>query len=213
MPLYHREENMENFMDQMKKVLPEYICNCLEVTGFDTEDAISEMDDNAITEIEQYIDKRKASLPFCMRQNLHYTCDVTAMPFEFPPGHHILIKKFISSVQASVLKKNVTARSKQKPAPPLKKRKVVLPPIVPETEPQILSEIISDTTNETKETILNDIRCKVLKWKKSYNKGELADMKEGDDFIIVVNESMSNPSTYDSSIQCKCGKSYAMVTG
>ena len=36
-------------------------------------------------------------------------------------------------------------------------------------------------------------------------------MKEVDDFIIVVNE--SNPSTYDSSIQCKCGKSYAMVTG
>lgn len=69
------------------------------------------------------------------------------MPFEFPPRHCILIKKFISSV----LKKNVTARSKQKPAPPLKKHKVVLPQIVPETEPQILSKTMSETTNETKE--------------------------------------------------------------
>lgn len=54
-------------------MLPEYICNCFEVTGFDTKEAS------------------------CLRQDLNMKYDITSMPFEFPLGHRILIQKFISN--------------------------------------------------------------------------------------------------------------------
>ena len=38
---------------------------------------------------------------------------------------------------------------------------------------------------ETTQTLTNDIRCKVQKWVKDYNKGELDTMIEGDDYIGV----------------------------
>ena len=73
----------------MKKCLPEYICNCFEVTGFDTIDAICEMNSNSIANIESDIDKRKTYLPSCMRTNVD---DISSMPsVEFPTGHRIMI--------------------------------------------------------------------------------------------------------------------------
>ena len=67
------------------------------MTCFDTNDATIEMNDK--TEIEQYIDKWKKSLPLSMRQDLNKNFDMTAMPFEFLLGHRILINKFISTIK------------------------------------------------------------------------------------------------------------------
>ena len=172
-------------------MLPEYICNCFEVTGFDTKEAIIEMNDKTINEIEQYVDKWKKSLPSCLRQDLNMKYDITSMPFEFPLGHRILIQKFISTIK----KKDKSApQKKQKSGPPSKKCKLshVHAPNAPESiVPEATSchsEILS-ATPEIKEKIVNDIRCKVQKWKKDYNKGELAGMKEGDDYVILFNDS------------------------
>ena len=86
----------DNFMNQMRKKLPQYICNCFEEAGYETADAICEMNDESVTGMEKYIDERKDNLLHCMRRN-----KCTSEPFRFPPGHRILIKKFISSFKAS----------------------------------------------------------------------------------------------------------------
>ena len=155
------EESKEKIIHDMKQMLPEYICNCFEVTGFDTKDAIIEMNDKSITEIEQYVDKWKKSLPLCMRQDLN----MTAMPFEFPLGHRILINKFISTIK----KKDIsTPQNKQKSGPPLKKHKLSHPPNpcnLLDSTPEARAEDTSHHS-EIKERIVDDIRCKVQKWKK-----------------------------------------------
>lgn len=53
----------------MKQHLPEYnIVNCFIVAGFDSVDAICAMDDNTVSVIEEFIDKRKECYPSCIRQ-------------------------------------------------------------------------------------------------------------------------------------------------
>uniref|UniRef100_A0A1X7TPR2 Uncharacterized protein n=1 Tax=Amphimedon queenslandica TaxID=400682 RepID=A0A1X7TPR2_AMPQE len=182
----------------MKRKLPRYICNCFEEAGYETADAICEMDDESITDLEKYIDERKDELLHCMRRN-----KCMSEPFKFPPGHHVIIKKFISSFKGQRL--SVQAIS----GPPAKKCKA--------------SSLVYDETTssqapqtqvpETKQTVTNDIRCKVQKWVKDYNKGELNTMTEGDDYSIAVSEPKSNSSICETSISCKCGKSYTVNIG
>ena len=50
------------------------------------------MNDDSISEIEQYIDERKSDLPHCMRDA---TDEKASRSFKFPPGHKIRIRKFI----------------------------------------------------------------------------------------------------------------------
>ena len=51
----------------MNKHLPEYIVNCFLAAGYDSMDVICEMNDNSVTEIEDYIEERKEQYPSCMR--------------------------------------------------------------------------------------------------------------------------------------------------
>ena len=58
----------------MKQTLPTYIVNCFIATGFDTLEAITEMDvssspKNSIRVIEEYINRRKVELLECIRPN------------------------------------------------------------------------------------------------------------------------------------------------
>ena len=194
----HEEDNV---MNQMRKKLPQYICNCFEEAGYETADAICEMNDESVTDMEKYIDERKDNLLHCMRRN-----KCTSEPFRFPPGHRILIKKFISSFKGKQLPLQATS------GPPAKKRKVSSSLVCGETTSSP-SQSQAQQLPETAQTVTNDIRCKVQKWVKDYNKGELDTMIEGDDYSIAVSEPKTNTSICEASILCKCGKSYAVNIG
>uniref|UniRef100_A0A1X7U191 Uncharacterized protein n=1 Tax=Amphimedon queenslandica TaxID=400682 RepID=A0A1X7U191_AMPQE len=180
-----------------KSLIPTYIINCFEAAGYDTLDAICEMDgDVSISEIEKYIDKQKQRLPSCMRPNYDDASDAKT-PFEFPPGHRKVISKFIRSVHEKHKPASEASGSNLEISPPpSKKRKTVKNPEVREDIP----------------VVSQDIRGKILHWTKNYNKGELAALEEGVDFNIVVSKSTSNPEKCNASISCRCGNSYSITT-
>ena len=71
-------------VDLMKKMLPEYIVNCLLSSGHDEMSVICTLDvsdhpDNGIAKVESFINRRFLNDP-----NHNPT---SLAPFEFPPGH------------------------------------------------------------------------------------------------------------------------------
>ena len=94
----HNHDN-KDIMHQMKQSLPLYIVHCFDAAGYDTSDAIWEMSDSSITEVEEYIEERRSYLPHCMR---HTSDTMSSLPFKFPPGYRIVISKFISTVKKSL---------------------------------------------------------------------------------------------------------------
>lgn len=179
-------------MDEMRRKLPDYICNCLEVTGFDNADAICEIDRNTLTKI---VEKHKKNLPSCIRQN---DSVMMSTHFEFPLGHAILILKFASSIKMMNNKCKLKNSTADKPSS--KKRKVMETAKLPDTVPAVTDEI----------------RKKILKWTRDYKKGEdssVAGMTEGVDFFIDVKVSEIDTAKCDASIHCRCGKSYLVLVG
>jgi hypothetical protein len=179
-------------MNEMREKLPQYICNCFEVCGYDRVEAITEMTAKSISEIESYIEKKKMNLPSCMR-DCHIDQASVSDPFEFPPGHKILISKFIKSVRERTLERTI-------PEPPSKKRKTT-------------SQSTSANKYEDVSTVSNDICKKIRKWSKDFNNGEFSTMKEGTDYTVCVKVSELTPAICDASIRCKCGNAFAIPLG
>ena len=176
--------------------LPQYIINCFIEAGFDSIHNISAIDDNSISEIEKYIDKRKKHLPSCMRS----PSDIASEhPFCFPPGHIVTIKKFVEHLSGK--SEHRSSVNSTKP-PPSKKGKFKPTPEPKEPEPK---EDVSLVTSE--------IRKKVIKWSRDYDNGEseFAHIVEGSDFSIKVSRSTTNPSICEAVITCSCGRSIAVT--
>jgi len=97
----------------MDKRLPSYVGNCLRAAGFDELEVIASMDtsngeDNSISKVERYIEKRhkhnQEMLPPCCTKE-----SMSALPFEFPPGHRIRICKFVEEIKQ--LHKNMSHKA------------------------------------------------------------------------------------------------------
>ena len=191
----HNHDSMD-IMHQMKQSLPLYIVHCFDAAGYDTSDAICEMSDSSITEIEEYIEERRSYLPYCMR---HTSDTKSSLPFKFPPGHRILISKFISTVKKSL--------SNQKPKKTQKISKTSNQ--TDKTEPQPKRAKVS--SYEDIPTVTENIRRKILKWTKRYENGESnTTVAEGKDFTIKVRKS-ADPSLWHATIECRCGNSYVVT--
>ena len=176
----------------MREKLPPYIVECLIVSGFDAIDSIVEMNTedgpkNSIDLIETYIEKRKESFPQCMGPN-----QIPNTPFEFPPGHRIIIEKFVNNVKHHYRIKKVTVqdmkprKTNQRP----KKRKIES----------------SDATDEDDyiSSVTEEICKKVFKWS-SENCDEVS--QENVHFTVNVCRNTLDSSEIVASIRCKCGSS------
>ena len=176
-----------NVVAEMRERLPPYIVECFLVSGFDDIDAIVEMntDDgpkNTISVVESFIDKRKANLPQCM--GLH---QMPNDPFEFPPGHRLRIKKFVSEMKCQNGITNTTKQMKTKPKS--KKQKVEN----------------TDSENEGDDsipTVKDEIRKKIAKWSTKNCDNTL---KENVHYTINVQRTLDG-SKLTASIRCHCGK-------
>ena len=181
-----------------EKSLPPYIVNCFYEAGYDSLDAIIEMNDDSISEIEQYIDERKSDLPHCMRDA---TDEKSSRSFKFPPGHKIRIRKFIMkhkdlfSPQKPMKSEIVHQKSSNR-------RDVATQP---KSKKQKLSCEDIPTTTE-------DIRRKIVKWTKRYENEETGrTVAEGQDFVIQVKKSLTDSSLCHATIECRCGNSYVVT--
>ena len=84
--------------------LPRYVVNSLRATGYDELEVIASMDvtqgevSSCITTIEEYIERQHNSntdmlLSCCLPESEN------SLHFEFPPGHRIIICKFVKEVK------------------------------------------------------------------------------------------------------------------
>jgi hypothetical protein len=186
-----------DIMKLMKQSLPLYIVNCFDAAGYDTADAICEMNsDSSIREIEDYIEKHKSYLPHCMR----YTNDtISPLPFKFPPGHRIIISKFISTVKKSFHQKPKECQKISKTSSKTDPGQT--------TQPQPKrAKVYEDIP-----TVTEEIRRKIIKWAKRYENGESNDtITESKDYTIKVRKS-PDPSLCYATIECRCGNSYVVT--
>lgn len=176
-------------IEVLREHLPHYIVNCFVVTGFDNMESICDMDisngpGNSITEMENYIDTRKTHLPSCLGPN-----DVPSFPFQFPPGHRIQITKLVSRIQKE--------HAQLTKPPPIKKQKQQ-------------SDVIMTTIVEDIPAVTNEIRRKLVQWIKSASDGQFADMKEGEDYEIIVSRSLAYPDECSATIRCSCKTSIVL---
>ena len=149
----HNHDSMD-IMHQMKQSLPLYIVHCFDAAGYDTSDAICEMSDSSITEIEEYIEERRSYLQIA-RDTPVIQC--LLLPFKFPPGHRIIISKFISTVKKSLSNQNLKNTKNQQTSTDKT------------TEPQPKRAKVS--SYEDIPTVTENIRRKILKWTKRYENG------------------------------------------
>ena len=61
--------------------------------------------------------------------------------------------------------------------------------------------------NTYHQCMTGEVRKKVIKWTRDFQKGKYAKAVEGKDYSIKVNQSIANPKTCDAYIICICGNS------
>ena len=76
----------------MKEKLPGCVVNCFLASGYDSEEKIVFMDEDAINTIENFVEKR-----FSNKSGMHsqFLPSAPGSVFEFPPGHKASICRFI----------------------------------------------------------------------------------------------------------------------
>ena len=116
------------------------------------------------------------------------------LPFEFPPGHVITIVSIILDLQKRL---GCGLNHGEVKAKPSKKRKIE-------------SSADTDSNEDDIPAVKADIRNKVHKWIKGYDKGQLCSLKENIDYTIIVSRSASDPTSHSVSIRCGCNKAYVL---
>ena len=158
----------------MRDKLPPYVVECFMVSGFDDIDAIVEMNTsdgpkNSITIIESYIDKRKSDLPNCMGPK-----HLPHLPFEFPPGHHIRIQKFITEIKNKYRKRKIESLPALREPPLASKHK---------SKKRKLEADKSDDSDSNIPSTTNEIRRKLNNWSKTNYAGNV---RENEHYTINV---------------------------
>lgn len=91
------DEAPDDAVKLIRSKLPEYIQECLLVSGFDTLDTIASMNndcDKFVDQVEQFIQENFPG-------NSLY-CNPHSTTCKFPPGHRIRIRQFVTEVKSLV---------------------------------------------------------------------------------------------------------------
>ena len=200
--MFHRPDAKE----LLESKLPDYIAQSFLKCGFDEIEDIAEMDvgegpNNSISVMEKYIDKKR--FPECMGPN-----QLDDEPFEFPPGHRLKIKRFITEVkqmhkpQRSLKRKVKSPRKRSKKIKTDDSPSISLSSLTSSESEQ--SDLSTCSTIATINAATNEIRAKVLKWGKKQN----LNLVENQHFTITVKYHPSDDKKVCASIRCGCGNNY-----
>jgi len=169
----------------MKEKLPGYVVKCFLASGYDSEENIACMDDDAITTIENFVEKR-----FSNESGMHsqFLPNNPGSVFEFPPGHKASIRRFIKQMKENYNTKhsqifNCKQKSSQhestvsntRPSTPSssemvhhsKKRKICS-----------ISRISSETSFHSDSKVHSHVKSQINEWMDSHAKGLLKDLTE-----------------------------------
>lgn len=131
--------------------------------------------DTIIEEMEQYIDKRKHHYPSCMGPD-----GVPELPFEFPPGHKVCIKKFIKKVCSEKV-------SLKHPPSRVHKKATAKPP----------------NGNSDVNSVVNGIRHTIVSWAKKQD----ISITENEHYTIEASQSLLMPGECK---RCSCNESISI---
>lgn len=189
----------------MTSHLPQYLCNCLLLCGFDTLELISEMKVNStssagdsVHEIEKYVNENVPG-------DMQYT-HMAAPTCKVPPGHRIALQKFIGLVK---VKLGMGERDS--------KRKIsgAFNSI---TKPKKAKVAYDDEANESKavelRSVYQQVRVAISKWQKKQER-RYQELSEFEDFHISVeaNEGGVDGELCKVKIRCKCKESVKLQEG
>ena len=172
----------------MEQRLPKYIVECFKVSGFDDIDAIHEMNvttqPNSINVIEKYIDKHKAQFPQCMGPT------TSSMPFEFPPEHHIRIRKVLKELQDQYGISPGNTLSKQCRSSVNKQKASAA------ANPNKRYKSNDDEEVDTITTVKADISKRIASYCAKSNDERFSHLKEGEHYSIEVSRCTSNSKAF-----------------
>ena len=156
----------------MQRRLPKYVANCLQAAGYDEQEVIATMDTsegekNSISKIEKYIEIHHKINPDMLPNSLSsLPSSITALPFEFPPGHRIRICNFVQEVKQACRNTVSTINNRS-------------------------STIIAQTKNQitlSADEINSQVCENITKWIKQQKKITLNSLKNGKHYSVDVNE-------------------------
>lgn len=161
--------------EMMREILPPYVLESLVAAGYDTLNAISEIEEpgSTMNEIEEFI-------------NYQYKDDARFAPTangqcKFLPGHRCLIKSFIKDVK------------RKRNAPVLKRKLCETQNKASTKKARVCDELPSQ------ESIVRNIRQQISKWQRtaklSKNKDYLRSLKEHKDYEVHVTSDDSSKVT------------------
>ena len=182
----------------MKKSLPGYVVNCMLAAGYDDMNVISAMnvsDDqgNSISMIENFIQKHfKGDAEYS-----HSPTSKSLLPFEFPPGHRIRICNFVNEVKKIHRAKHnnksqLTCKRKRTLDQPITTAKKLKLSLNPPNEAVHNMEQNSEGLDEN--IVLNNIRQRINKWIQQQKEIRLRNLKENNDYTIVIKKSSKTAS-------------------
>ncbi len=168
------------------------------MSGYDNVHAVLEMDvaehaGNSVETIEKYINENR--FENCMSP-LHHQSQQDR-PFHFPPGHKVLIRKFVQNIKEQITKKRKIIQHVSKCVKKPKVRKPDMPD----------DELLSDQEEEECiPSVKSEIRTKINVWVKNTLKKSI---KENEHFTILATKELDtqNLSVH---VRCGCGKSFAL---
>lgn len=197
-------EDKNVMMAELMEKLPRYVAKCLKVAGYDDAETIADMDisegpSNTIQIIEEYIEKR-------YHDNVEYCgCQASStLPFEFPPGHRVRIRKFVENVRKLVCKQSVglKIRSKRKHPSAYRADK--------RAKQMDTTSTCSDNDSECEDSITANIRSNIVKWIKAQKPTRLRNLRENKHYSIVV-KCIAETTNFSVQVTCLgCKKSLSL---
>jgi len=191
--------NQRHLVDLMKTELPEYVANCLLVSGYDDLDVLCSMDvsespQHSIIEVENYINKRYSD-------NSSYN-PMLNHPFEFPPGHRVRIYNFIQKLK--ILKKDMQKSSVQKRLVPCNEKRASKRA---KHDNQIDLTDDSDPPRITIATVSKQVRTNLRNWISKQTEDCFKQMTEDTNYYLRISPKEQS-GFFDVSIRCgKCNVS------
>lgn len=177
----------ENFISLLRSKLPQYIVNCFITTGYDTIEVLREINDQKLTDIEEFINRHFPKND----KYIHPDFD-TCM---FPPGHRTRITQVVKEICSISMMRSGKHKAALVSKPPKKVK------LSEDTDDQ-------DDTKLTLKECYAKVRNQIVKWQRKEQNKIIQSLTENHDYEIQVCCSDSEPSI---SIMCKkCSKKCAL---
>lgn len=189
--------------EMKRNFFPDYIIESFIMSGYDNHLALLDMDvsehqGNSIQVIEEYIDDNK--FENCMSSVHHKN---KQYPFKFPPGHKLLIRKFVRDMKERWGEKKRKNSSDNKKTTAKRRKTYTRRPV--NISDKDLQDGKGEDSDENVSIVTQEIRSKICSWVKLSFKKKI---NENEHFTILTTKTTNKKISVQ--IRCGCGKLFTL---